>query len=307
MNSKNHKNVHVDDLKRIGGIGAGLEKRLNAKGIFTYEQIAALSTGELVSCLDNVIGLTTNRIEKQNWIGQAHKLAAEEKSLPVDNPTEKTLGGHSPRATFTIELLLNKDNEVRGTTITHCQTKKEKNWPGWHQDQLIDFMASTGELKLDTPSPISLIPLEPYPNPEPLDLIGTPHVNKLVAMLPDEETTCHLLDSTQNFDISLEIDMADVKVSPKTLLDSSVTIYAKQLGNKGRKLLGQAQGSATRSHPLKIRLTNKKLSEGIYRLETVLVLACKKEDMLPQQVEMVLQGDLLSIYSMDYHPIMHRS
>lgn len=63
----------VDDLKRIRGIGVLIEKRLNALGVYTYEQIAkwTVSDIERVSVSLDFKG----RIERENWIEQARILA----------------------------------------------------------------------------------------------------------------------------------------------------------------------------------------------------------------------------------------
>lgn len=65
-----------DDLKRIKGIGPKLEKLLNSLGIYHYRQIAAL-TPEDIAWLDERLQFK-GRIERDDWVGQAKKLAGEE-------------------------------------------------------------------------------------------------------------------------------------------------------------------------------------------------------------------------------------
>ena len=62
-----------DDLKRISGIGPKLEKLLNEQGIIRVGQIAAWSEAE-VARFDKALGLD-GRIGRDDWIGQARKLA----------------------------------------------------------------------------------------------------------------------------------------------------------------------------------------------------------------------------------------
>jgi predicted flap endonuclease-1-like 5' DNA nuclease len=64
-----------DDLKRISGIGPGIEKTLHELGIFHYRQIAAF-TPENVAWIDQRLRFR-GRIEREDWIGQARRLAAE--------------------------------------------------------------------------------------------------------------------------------------------------------------------------------------------------------------------------------------
>lgn len=66
---------HKDDLKRISGIALVLEKKLNAFGVYTYRQImdwdsvAVAEFSKLLSFRD--------RIERDDWIGQARNLHYE--------------------------------------------------------------------------------------------------------------------------------------------------------------------------------------------------------------------------------------
>lgn len=65
-----------DDLKAITGIGPKLEKVLNGFGIWTYGQIAALAEAE-IAWLDEELGFA-GRIVRDDWIGQARRLAGGE-------------------------------------------------------------------------------------------------------------------------------------------------------------------------------------------------------------------------------------
>jgi predicted flap endonuclease-1-like 5' DNA nuclease len=63
------------DLKKISGIGPGLEKQLNTHGISTVAQIAALTTGEIAQLEDQIAGLS-GRIKRDRWVQQAKKLVS---------------------------------------------------------------------------------------------------------------------------------------------------------------------------------------------------------------------------------------
>jgi len=63
-----------DDLTAIDGIGPGLEKKLNAAGISSYAQLAALSDDD-IERLENEIIRFSGRIKRDDWVGQAKKLA----------------------------------------------------------------------------------------------------------------------------------------------------------------------------------------------------------------------------------------
>ncbi len=63
-----------DDLKRIRGIGVLIEKRLNALGIASFEQIANW-TGADIGRVGQALEIE-NRIDRENWVEQARILAS---------------------------------------------------------------------------------------------------------------------------------------------------------------------------------------------------------------------------------------
>ena len=63
----------TDDLKKIGGIGPALERKLNALGVTRYDQIAAFSD-EDVEKVDTAINYK-GRVGRDDWVGQAKTLA----------------------------------------------------------------------------------------------------------------------------------------------------------------------------------------------------------------------------------------
>lgn len=70
------KPLEGDNLKRITGIGPVAERYLNGVGIISFAQLAALSPADIAAAVSNPT-LTTERINKQNWIGQARDLVAK--------------------------------------------------------------------------------------------------------------------------------------------------------------------------------------------------------------------------------------
>ena len=65
----------ADDLKRISGVGPKLEETLHTLGIYHFDQVAAW-TPETVAWVDNYLSFK-GRIDRENWIKQAKKLADE--------------------------------------------------------------------------------------------------------------------------------------------------------------------------------------------------------------------------------------
>lgn len=106
-----------DDLTLIRGIGPFIERKLNELGIFTYEQVAALDD-ELIEQLTVAIEFFPGRIKRDDWVGQARRLATIKKENPgalsaealfPDNPEDLTIiEGIGPKIA---ELL--KENGIR--------------------------------------------------------------------------------------------------------------------------------------------------------------------------------------------------
>ncbi len=69
------KKEEADDLKEILGVGPFLENKLNAFGIYTFRQVAALSPN-MIQKLGATFGSFSNRIVRENWVEQAKSLHA---------------------------------------------------------------------------------------------------------------------------------------------------------------------------------------------------------------------------------------
>lgn len=65
----------ADDLTRISGVGPKLLEKLNANGIWHFDQIAAW-TGAEIAYMDDQLSFK-GRIERDGWIEQAKTFAAE--------------------------------------------------------------------------------------------------------------------------------------------------------------------------------------------------------------------------------------
>jgi predicted flap endonuclease-1-like 5' DNA nuclease len=70
----------ADDLKQISGVGPVLERKLNDLGIYHFWQIAGWSADE-VAWVDGFLNFK-GRIDRDEWIVQANKLAATSPSKP---------------------------------------------------------------------------------------------------------------------------------------------------------------------------------------------------------------------------------
>ena len=66
-----------DDLTKLNGIGPYIEQRLNDIGIYNYDQVSKLTT-EDIRKITELIDFFPGRIERDNWVGQAHSLKVKQ-------------------------------------------------------------------------------------------------------------------------------------------------------------------------------------------------------------------------------------
>ncbi|MFT7758965.1 UNVERIFIED_CONTAM: hypothetical protein ODX46_23470, partial [Salmonella enterica subsp. enterica serovar Enteritidis] len=74
-----------DNLTLIKGIGPVNERRLNEHGIFHFDQIAAWKKADVIAA--EAYLAFDGRIAREDWIGQAKKLAKESQGKPAAKKT----------------------------------------------------------------------------------------------------------------------------------------------------------------------------------------------------------------------------
>jgi large subunit ribosomal protein L19 len=77
----------ADDLTKIKGVSADLAGRLSTIGVTKYEQIANFSDDDIAN-VDEALSLQ-GRLEKEDWVGQAQKLVAEQAAAEVPAEDDK--------------------------------------------------------------------------------------------------------------------------------------------------------------------------------------------------------------------------
>ena len=65
-----------DDLRAVRGIGPSMERKLHGLGIVSYRQLALLDGAELERVRAELTDFR-NRIEREDWVGQARALHRE--------------------------------------------------------------------------------------------------------------------------------------------------------------------------------------------------------------------------------------
>ena len=330
----------INNLRLINGIGPAVEKRLNGVGIFTFAQLAALSPADIGAATADLAGLSAERIIKQNWIGQACKLAAQSTSSEPDwigqarklatesgasqaqrdagaavEPPASIEHDHTAKlsvesekdallsmeryhaATFTLEFLLDKDNNIYSTHVLHVQSKREDTWTGWQKTQLVDFLSKSAGLNIPPNEPALLNTNESDHAPvlvtesEPLtplaakpSLTRTIRVRK-VELIGAESSGLHrTLTHDKPFDVRLTLDLNELRVPNNTPLNYKASIYGKDRGSRSGLVLeedrssrsglvlGKTEGTIILTDTITIKVEGNTLPEGIYQLAATVIL-----------------------------------
>lgn len=102
-----HRATEQDDLTKINSITPEIEKKLNAAGVYNFEQISHWEPSDLHR-ITQEIAFMPGRIESENWIGQAINLNQKKKnnpesfesrglSYPTENDDLKIVEGIGPK------------------------------------------------------------------------------------------------------------------------------------------------------------------------------------------------------------------
>ena len=334
----------IDNLRLINGIGPAVEKRLNGVGVFTFAQLAALPPADIAAALADLTGLSSERIIKQDWIGQACKLAAQSTSsepdwigqarklaaesgasqaqrdagaaveppASIEHDHTATLSVESEKdavlsmeryhaATFTLELLLDEDNNIYSTHVLHVQSKREHSWTGWQKTQLVDFLNESAGLNIPSDEPALLKAEEPDHAPvvveepviteepdnapavvtesEPLTplaakpgLAGTLHLREMEMIGVESSGPRRTLSHDEPFNVRLTLDLTELQVPGNIPLNYKASIYGKNRGSGSGLVVGEAQGTIIPADTVTIKVEGSTLPEGIYHLAGTVIL-----------------------------------
>lgn len=111
-----------DDLKKIKGLGASTEEKLNALGIYSYAQIVNLSD-EDADLVTEIIGFFAGRIQRDNWNEQAKALMPEpepQKEAPKAEPQKEEAAAAEEEATIDFDRI-GSVKEGEGDDLTNIK------------------------------------------------------------------------------------------------------------------------------------------------------------------------------------------
>ena len=262
-----------DDFQRITGIGEKYERRLHEAGILTYQDLGALSPEEIAA----VVGISAERIGRQDWAGQARQRAGPPAAPPPSEPSQHY-------ASFHIELLLDVDDSVRRTKVRHLQSDTDEAWPGWDEGRLLALLRS------HIPRPVSRRPAEAIdvqssgaPPPSRPEMVassgaepatGSPSGSLPSSLRIEELSPIHEGEGTYAWapgepaSVRLTMRVNRTKLLRADVLDFTAEVIARnKLGDHQRWPLGTVQGTIRVGEPLTVELTGPSLRRGLYRLE----------------------------------------
>lgn len=282
----------TDDLTKIKGVGPLVAARLRDAGILTFAQLVGLTSEEISA---RVAGLSTKRIAHEKWIKQAQRLASKTESIPPSK-RETTREPRQHYATFTVELLLSTDNNVRRTRVTNIQTNSKESWAGWSEPRLSNFIANCANLErpktsfapeFPTSHGITQSPEPPAPSSQTTDLFYKVHltdskpknvlcgilkVGNLAVIILGTNTPQHSVHANEAFSVRITLDLTDVEVAPSTPLNCTITIWAKKLGAGVRQIVGEQDITFIPAEKIPCVIESRIPEQGTYRLEAMSVL-----------------------------------
>jgi hypothetical protein len=267
-----------DDFKLVDGIGPAVEKRLHEAGITTYSHLAILKPKMVAEILNGMVGYSPKRIKEQDWSGQAHTLAEKVEPSTFEENSEN-INNSLHYASYTVELLLDRENQVRRTRALHVQSNQETTWAGWNVSRLRDFLADTGQLQItivqEEESVSNLISSQPQKlkssHSAPV-LQGTTEIVETRLRNQSGHPLGTLIPGNTPFEIQLVLDLSQVKISKGESLDYNATLYLKEMGNTGRVITGEKNGTLDMAKSAVINVHNQPLSQGDFRMEALVIL-----------------------------------
>lgn len=297
-----------DDFKLVDGIGPAVEKRLHAAGILTYAQLAHLTSKKLAKLLDGMVGYSPKRIQEKNWSNQAQKLADQYGQAITEEPHEPN-NNSLHYASYTVELLLDRDNQVRRTRAMHVQTRQESSWAGWKAGRLQRFLVDSGQLQISSvmetePAQVSQV-TRPAPSSSEIHKTDKPYITlqgatkivKTRLLNQSGQPLGALIPGKTPFSVELILDLSQVEFPKEERLSYYATIYLKRMGKSRRDISGGTEGSLTRAKRAAIEIYSEPLDPGDYRLEALVALHPHSQPKsLKNQLTAVTEGMFLHVF-----------
>lgn len=271
------------EFHRIPGIGPGIEQRLHAAGIHTFDHLASLTPDEICAMLSGVVGLTPERIDHQAWPEKAKLLAKELHETGSPFEAEEP-GERQHYASFLVELLQDEEQSVRRTRVAHVQAGSRDSWAGWDRQRLLEWIEQrSGIISAgDRSKPAGLEEVSPAQPSETANEPSAPQppaaqegrrraiqpVNVLSAGVidPNSAEARPFLYTGNPAQMRLALDMRGTGVETGTPLSYHLMVEARPLGAIARIPLAELSGERAVEDEIVLVAPLQELPEGTYHL-----------------------------------------
>jgi len=282
------------DFHRINGIGPGIEQRLHAAGVNTFSHLASLEAEEICTLLNGLVGMTVERITRQDWPGQAHHFADELANARLPAAAEKP-GPRQHYASFMVELLLEEDHTVRRTRVIQVQSGEKEGWAGWESERLLQWItAQAGITTLPAPAAEEALTV-PRVLQEPLQGKGT------VEMIsPGAQTSSPFFSAGNPFTLDFTLDTLKVKPSIAAPLLYQASVEARRVGSSKVERIGETFGACAEDELTNLSIPIQGLVDGTYRLHTTaLVYPASAEVPEKEGLYAFYESGLIHVYTQE--------
>jgi hypothetical protein len=227
-----------------------------------------------------MVGFSPERIADEEWIKQAQELQPLTESENKDSVVNPKGGMHY--TVFTVEFLLDDDNEVRRTSIKNVQTQTQTSWASWDPSRLTGYFIEDAGLNIPHPEEEQIPQLQteqtvqtsaPLMEKQPAVAISTAPIRgeislqKMMIKGIDCETTPQQIHSEHPFTLQLTLDLHNLEFPTEQLMDYSAVIFAKPLSAEPRQMLTETEGNLRLANYVVLEIADLKLAPGIFRLE----------------------------------------
>jgi len=204
-------------------------------------------------------------------------------------------GGNQHYEVFTVEFLLNDDNEVKRTRVVHVPSSQEDKWPGWATKELLDFMTGHGaprmrpEVGLPAGTPVVHEQVRrPAVTPA---TAPRPRVRRLEALPAGTAKPRWLLPANQPFTVQVSLDVPEPETVGEQAAEYFVSVAARPVGEGPRQAIGEVHGRL--GAPANLRVQSPGLRPGLYRLEGAVELGTTSEK--PLKFLPPLEGGVIDV------------
>jgi hypothetical protein len=223
---------------------------------------------------------------------------------PAQTRAKRLSANHQRYAAFAVELLLNDDDSVRRTKVSHVQSGESKTWAEWSADEAVAFIESKAGLQKEAASSpqADILPAPPVVKKTEAPHIATAlsenmaNVSMLGVVREGETEFNHLLSSDQTYKYQLALEVTDEEIARGASLKYQAVVQAKLLGTGKILRVGASSGMTHAGKRVVIDVNGNKLGPGTYRLGASVMLRNEGGRGKTSEVSVWQDGGLLSVY-----------